>query len=60
MNDEQQKVKEFWRQNQKFRKNKCKYNVFLAGYEGDLNDNGHSDNNIDDDNKKANYLDNND
>ena len=51
--DEQQKAKELWRQNQEFREDKSRYNVFLADYEGDSN------NDIENDNEKVNHLDDN-
>ncbi len=47
--NEQQKAKEFWRRNREFRRDKGKYNAFLADYEGD------SDDDIDDVNEEANH-----
>lgn len=49
LDNEQLKKKELWRQNQKFRGDKSKYNALLADYEEDLNDN------IDNDNEKTNH-----
>lgn len=49
MNNEQQKTKQLWQQNQKFRRDKGKYNVFLADYKNDSKDD------IDDVNNKANH-----
>ena len=50
----QQKAKELWSQNREFRGNKGKHNIFLVDYKGDW------DNDINDNNKKANHLDDND
>lgn len=47
-------VKELWRQNREFCGDKDKYNIFLADYEGNLNDD------INDNNEEANHSDNND
>ena len=49
-----QKAKKLWKQNRKFYGDKDKYNVFLADYKGDLDDN------IDDVNEEANHLEDND
>ena len=54
LNDEQWTAKELWRQNQEFRGDMSKYNIFLADYVGDL------DNKIDNINEKANLFGNND
>lgn len=53
LKNKQLKAKKFEKPNKKFYKNKSKYNVFLADYKRDF------DNNIDNNNKKINYSDNN-
>lgn len=54
MDHKQEKVKKLWKQNQKFDGYKNKYKAFFALYKRD------SDNNIDNINKKTNYLEDND
>lgn len=49
LDDNQQKLKELWRRNQEFRKDKGKYNAFLSDCEGGIDDD------INDINKEANH-----